>query len=426
MVSDKKEKFGWCLYDWANSAFAVTILAAILPVYFTESIVPVNGAELTIFGWKGNLSATSLWGYTSGLTSLLILLSAPILGAIADKSHRKKAFLMIFCFLGSFLTALLFFSRPSDIFYVLLIFCLAQYCFVGGNVFYDAFLPFLAKGTEMDRLSGNGYALGYLGGGILLALNVLFIQCAHIVGVQKEMAVRLSFVSTGIWWAFFGGISFRLFQENARPHENRVAFFQSAVDGLQNVRETIRVVRQHRNVLFFLVAYMIYNEGVQTVIRMASIYGKEELGLSTGTLLGTLLMVQFIGIGGAILMSWIAARFGIKQTIITILASWFALTIFAYGMTKAWEFWFLGGCVGLMLGGTQALSRSFYGRMIPSNQSAQFFGYYSVFAKMSAIWGPILFAYIRQTTGTSRLSVLSLSLFFLVGCGMLFFVREEE
>ena len=425
MRPDKKEKFGWCLYDWANSAFAATILAAILPVYFAESIVPANGAKLAFFGWKGSVSATSLWGYASGLTSLLILLSAPVLGAIADKSQRKKAFLVTFCFLGSFLTSLLFFSSPSDIFYVLLIFCLAQYCFVGGNVFYDAFLPFLAKGTEMDRLSGNGYALGYLGGGLLLALNVLFIQCAPIIGVQKEMAVRLSFVSAGIWWAFFGAISFRLFHESAGPHEKRSTLFQSAVEGLQNVRETIRVVRQSRNVLLFLVAYMIYNEGVQTVIRMASIYGKEELGLSTGTLLGTLLMVQFVGIGGAILMSWIAARFGIKQTIMAILASWFALTIFAYGMTEAWEFWFLGGGVGLILGGTQALSRSFYGRMIPREQSAQFFGYFSVFAKMSAIWGPILFAFIRQMTGTSRLSVLSLSVFFLVGCGMLFFVKEE-
>jgi UMF1 family MFS transporter len=171
---------------------------------------------------------------------------------------------------------------------------------------------------------------------------------------------------------------------------------------------------------------MIYNEGVQTVIRMASIYGKDELDLSTGTLLGTLLMVQFIGIGGALFMSWVAQKFGIKRTIMGLLVLWLALTLFAYGITTSVEFWILGGAVGLILGGTQALSRSFYGRLIPKEQSAQFFGYFSVFAKMSAIWGPILFAFIRQVTGTSRLSVLSLALFFLVGWGILFFVKEED
>lgn len=423
---NKKEKFGWCLYDWANSAFATTILAAILPVYFAESIVPENGAHIVFMGWKGCLSATSLWGYTSGLMSLLVLLSAPIMGEIADKSHRKKKFLMTFCFLGSFLTSLLYFSGPSDIFYTLIIFGLAQYCFVGGNVFYDSFLPLLAKGSEMDRLSGQGYALGYLGGGLLLALNVLFIQFSDVIGVNKGTAVRMSLASAGVWWALFGSVSFMMFHEEKGLDAGSKSLAGDALEGLKKMRETIKTVAEHRNVLLFLVAYMIYNEGVQTVIRMASIYGKDELGLSTGTLLGTLLMVQFIGIGGALFMSWVAQKFGTKRTIMGILVIWLALTLFAYGINTSVEFWILGGAVGLILGGTQALSRSFYGRLIPKEQSAQFFGYFSVFAKMSAIWGPILFAFIRQVTGTSRLSVLSLALFFLVGWGILFFVKEEE
>jgi len=423
---NKKEKFGWCLYDWANSAFATTILAAILPVYFAESIVPENGAHIVFMGWKGCLSATSLWGYTSGLTSLLVLLSAPILGEIADKSHRKKTFLMTFCFLGSFLTSLLYFSGPSDIFYTLIIFCLAQYCFVGGNVFYDSFLPLFAKGSDMDRLSGQGYALGYLGGGLLLALNVLFIQFSDVMGVNKGAAVRMSLASAGVWWALFGSVSFMMFNEEKGLDTESKSLAADAFEGLKKIRETIKTVAEHRNVLLFLVAYMIYNEGVQTVIRMASIYGKDELGLSTGTLLGTLLMVQFIGIGGALFISWVAQKFGIKRTIMGLLVLWLALTLFAYGITTSVEFWILGGAVGLILGGTQALSRSFYGRLIPKEQSAQFFGYFSVFAKMSAIWGPILFAFIRQVSGTSRLSVLSLALFFLMGWGILFFVKEEN
>ncbi len=420
-----KEKFGWCLYDWANSAFATTIIAAILPVYFAERIVPINGVDMGFLGWNCTLSATSLWGYASGLTSLLILMSAPVLGGIADRVHRKKGFLMTFCFTGSFLTFLLYFSGPSDVFFTLIIFCLAQYCFIGGNVFYDAFLPLLAKGSDMDKLSGQGYALGYLGGGILLALNVLFIQFGDRMGIGKDMAVRLTLVSAGVWWAFFGAVSFMMFQEEKAGDSKQERLGSAAIKGLQETWKTIQTVREHKHILLFLAAYMIYNEGVQTVIRMSSIYGKDELGLSTGTLLGTLLMVQFIGIGGAIFMSRIAAKIGIRQTVMGLLIVWFAVTIFAYGISSSTEFWILGGAVGLILGGTQALSRSYYGRLIPKEQTAEFFGYFSVFAKMSAIWGPILFAFIRQVTGTSRLSVLSLGVFFLVGWGLLFFVKEK-
>ncbi len=420
-----KEKFGWCLYDWANSAFATTILAAILPVYFAEQIVPEQGVDLAAMGFNGSLSATSLWGYASGLTSLLVLISAPVLGGIADQGRKKKIFLMTFCYLGSLLTMLLFFSGPGDVFYVLILFCLAQYFFVGGNVFYDAFLPIISKGRDMDRLSGQGYALGYLGGGLLLALSFLFIQFSHGLGIHKDTAVRLSLLSAGLWWALFGTISFLLFQEETGPHTVKKSIRQAGLEGLRKTWETLRAVAGYRQVLIFLVAYMLYNDGVQTVIRMASIYGKDELHLSTGTLLGTLLMVQFIGIGGAVFMSRVARYYGTKKTIMGLLVAWFALTIFAYRMNTSLEFWILGIAVGLILGGTQALSRSFYGRLIPEGQSAQFFGYFSVFSKLSAIWGPILFAFIRQTTGTSRFSVLAVSVFFLAGWLILFFVEGD-
>jgi len=426
LSSNNKEKFGWCLYDWANSAFATTILAAILPVYFAEYVVPKQGVDLSFMGFTGCLSATSLWGYASGLTSLLILFSAPLLGGIADQGRKKKSLLMIFCYLGSLFTVLLFFSGPGDVFYILILFCLAQYFFVGGNVFYDAFLPLITKGKDMDQLSGQGYALGYLGGGLLLAISVLFIQFSHVFGIHKETAVRLSLASAGLWWALFGTISFLLFQEEKTPGEVQKSIRQAALEGLRKTWETTRAFTRHRQVLIFLVAFMLYNDGVQTVIRMASIYGKDELNLPTGTLLGTLLMVQFIGIGGAILMSRVARPFGTKRTIMGLLVIWFALTIFAYKMNTSLEFWIMGVVVGLILGGTQALSRSFYGRLIPEGQSAQFFGYFSVFSKLSAIWGPILFAFIRQATGTSRFSVLAVSVFFVVGWLILFFVEEGK
>jgi UMF1 family MFS transporter len=421
----RKEKFGWCLYDWANSAFATTIMASVLPVYFAASIVPEQGAEVSFMGFSWCLSATSLWGYVSGLTAFLVLITAPVLGGIADYGHRKKAFLMAFCYSGAFLTALFFFSGPGRVFYTLFLFFLAHYCFVGGNVFYDAFLPFLSRGKDMDRLSGQGFALGYLGGGLLLALNVLFIQFSQELGVDKGAAVRLSLASAGIWWGLFGTIAFLLFREEKSSRVEHMGLIRAAARGLQETWETARMVARYRHILIFLLAYMIYNDGVQTVIKMASIYGKDELGLSTGTLLGTLLMVQFIGIAGTLLMSRIALWFGTKKTIMGGLLVWLGLTIFSYGMNTSQEYWLLGIVVGLVLGGTQALSRSLYARLIPKEHAAQFFGYFSVFAKFSAIWGPIIFAIIRQVTGTARLSILSLSLFFLTGWILLFFVREK-
>jgi UMF1 family MFS transporter len=425
-VKNKRERFGWCLYDWANSAFATTILAAVLPIYFAGSVVPKQGVELTLLGYKGCLSATSLWGYAGGLTALLIMVSAPVLGGIADHSNRKKAFLIAFCYSGSAMTTLFFFSGPGDVFYTLFLFCVAHYCFVGGNVFYDAFLPFLSKGKDMDRLSGQGYALGYFGGGLLLALNVFFIQGSQKIGVPKEMAVRLSLASAGIWWALFGTMAFFMFQEERLSEARDTSLCRAALAGLLKAWQTTRMITKYKQILIFLVAYMIYNDGVQTVIKMASIYGKDELHLPTGTLLGTLLLVQFIGIGGVLLMSRIAGRLGTRQTIMGALLIWLGLTIFAYGMNTSLEYWLLGIVVGVILGGTQALSRSLYGRLIPQEHAAQFFGYFSVFAKFSAIWGPIIFAFIRQVTGTSRLSILFLSLFFLTGWILLFFVRVKE
>ena len=422
----KRERFGWCLYDWANSAFATTIMAAVLPVYFAEKVVSESGADILVFNLKVHLSATSLWGYASGFTAFLLMISGPVLGAIADHSHRKKFFLMIFCYSGSILSVLLFFSGPGNVFYTLIIFCLAYYCFVGGNIFYDAFLPFFSSNEEIDSLSGQGYASGYLGGGILLALNILFIQFSYQFGVSKLVAVKLSLASAGIWWAMFGTISFFLFQEEKGNSSLHVNIWQVAKIGILKTWQTTRMVAGYRHLLMFLLAFMIYNDGIQTVIKMASIYGKEELQLSTGTLLGTLLMVQFIGIGGALFMVRIAGWFGTKRTIMGGLLVWIGVTLFAYRMNTSLEFWILGIVAGLILGGTQALSRSLYGSLIPKDQSAQFFGYYSVFAKFSAIWGPIIFALIRQITGTSRLSILSLSLFFIIGWVLLLFVKEKK
>ncbi|MDY6971910.1 MAG: MFS transporter, partial [Thermodesulfobacteriota bacterium] len=356
----------------------------------------------------------------------LIMISGPVLGGIADYTQRKKSFLMVFCYSGSLITTLFVLSGPGDVFFTLLLFCLAYYCFAGGNIFYDAYLPLLSRGKDMDRLSGQGYALGYMGGGLLLCLNLLFIRFSQEIGVCAGTATRLSLASAGIWWGVFGTISFSLFHEERARYSRQRSLLRAAFAGMKKAFVTTMMVARHREILIFLLAYMIYNDGVHTVITMASIYGKDELHLSTGTLLGTLLMVQFTAIGGSLLMSRVARSFGSKKTIMGILILWFGVTIFAYGMKTCLEYWILGLIVGLILGGTQALSRSFYGCLIPRDEAAQYFGYFSAFAKFSAIWGPILFAIIRQVTGTSRLSILSLSSFFMIGFVLVSFVHEKE
>lgn len=421
----RSDRFGWCVYDWANSAFATTVLAAVLPVYFAEWVVPPEGAALTWFGLDTVLSATSLWGYANGLVSILVILTAPVLGGIADFSSRKKLFLMTGAYAGALATLGLGFCGAGDVQGTLLLFCIGQYAFVSANVFYDAFLPFLATGRDMDRLSGQGYALGYLGGGLLLLLNVLFIHFHQAFGVDQEVAVRLSLASAGVWWGGFSTVTLFMLRERSASVSVRTGLSFSVRKGFSSLRETVLHIVRRRNLLLFLVAYMIYNDGVQTIIKMAAIFGKEELGLSSSTLLGTFLMVQFVGIAGALGMSRAAETLGVRRTILLALAVWLGLTLFAFRMRTPGEYWIMGLVVGLILGGTQALSRSFYARLVTRERAAQLFGFFSVFSKFSAVWGPILFALIRQLTGTARLSILSVSVFFLVGGAILCFVKER-
>jgi len=422
----RSERFGWCVYDWANSAFATTVLAAVLPVYFAEWVVPPGGAALSWLGVDTRLSATSLWGYANGLIAILVILTAPVLGGIADFSSRKKLFLMTGAYAGAVATLGLGFCGAGDVQATLLLFCIGHYAFVCANVFYDAFLPFLATGPEMDRLSGQGYALGYLGGGLLLLLNVVFIHFHQVFEVEQETAVRLSLASAGLWWGGFSTVTLLTLRERSASVSRRTGLAFSVRAGFASLREAVLHIVRRRNLLLFLVAYMIYNDGVQTIIKMAAIFGKEELGLSSSTLLGTLLMVQFVGIGGALGMSRAAEALGVRRTILGALAVWLGLTLFAFRMETPGEYWIMGLVVGLILGGTQALSRSFYARLVAREHAAQLFGFFSVFSKFSAVWGPILFALIRQLTGTSRLSIVSISVFFLVGGAILCFVKEEQ
>lgn len=405
---------GWYLYDWANSAFATVILAALLPVYFAEAVVPAGGA--TLFGV--NFSATSLWGYVSGISALLVFLSAPALGAMADASRARRRWLIGFFLPGALATMLLVTVGPGDVGRALWLYFAAATAFVAANIFYDSFLPGLGGPAERDRISAKGFAWGYAGGGLLFLFDLLLVQGHASVGLSKEWAVRIALCSAGLWWGGFGLLAWRMLEEPAGAAKRPVRL-------LSATWSTFRRLLARRETALFCIAYLFYNDGIQTVVKMASIYGKDELGLATGTLLGTLLMVQVIGVPGALLFGRLAGRLGTRRSLMLSLLIWLGVVILGYRMTAAWEFWLLGALVGFCLGATQALSRSFFSRHVPEGREAEYFGFYSVFAKFSAIGGPLLFAIIRQATGTARLSILALGLFFLIGLVLLAMMRKE-
>jgi len=428
----EKNVFAWYMYDWANSAFATTVIAALLPIYFASVIVPSTGWIFRFGSIEISTNATTLWAFLSGATAFIVFLSAPVLGAIADISKSKKRFLMTFCFGGSLFTTLLFFSRSGDVWMTMIIFFLANTCFISANIFYDAFLPHIAAKEEIDQVSGKGYAYGYLGGGLQFFICIILIMAHNKIGLERTLAVRICLLFTGIWWAGFSIITFIWLRE---PKGDKITIQQYKANnnlwsyvktGIMQTWHTIINVKKHRNLAIFLIAFMFYNDGIHTVIRMATIYGKDELGLKNETLMGTLLLVQFVGIGGALLFSHFSKTFGTKRILTLVLFLWLGILCYAYLMTSTLDFWILGIAVGLVLGGSQALSRSMYGSMVPINESAEFFGFYSVFAKFSAIWGPFLFGIIRQITGTSRLAILSLLGFFIIGIILLCFVREKS
>lgn len=427
MLNDRKQIFGWVMYDWANSAYITTVTVAVLPAYFASVIIPAEG--LTI----GNITytATALWGFLISLSAFFVFIFAPVLGAISDFSASKKNFLMFFCYTGSLAACLLFFCQAGDIALTIFLFLIAQIGFVAANIFYDAFLPQIASEDRIDWVSGKGFAFGYVGGGIQFALSLGLIAAHQNLGISAELAARLAMLMAGLWWGGFTLITFVCLKEakatDKLPEEYRhlpkwMAYTQV---GLVRTVVTVRKVKLFRDLLLFLVAYLIYNNGIQTVITMATIFGKEELKFNTNVLMITLLMIQFVSIIGALIFSKLAEMISAKNALMISLVGWALVVIYSYFLQTTTEYFILGGIVGLVLGGSQSLSRSFYGAIIPVKASAEFYGFYSVFNKGSAIFGPLLFGIISQVTGSARNSILSLIIFFIMGLLLLFLLDQK-
>ena len=403
---NRPELRAWAMYDWANSAFQSTIITAIFPPFFSAvaaaGLPPVIATER--FAWATTIAV--------GITAVL----GPILGAIADYRAIKKKMLGVSVGIGVVTTMMLATIGRGEWEYAALLFMIANIAIASSFVFYDSLLPHIAAPEEMDRVSTAGYAVGYFGGGVLLVINLLWILMPARFGIPDTVtAIKLSFVSVGVWWLVFSIPLFRRVPEPVRVLEaDETANENPVLAAFVRVREAFHELRGYRQAFLMLVAFLLYNDGIQTIIRMAAIYGA-EIGIDQNAQIEAFVVVQFVGVPFAFLFGALAGRIGAKAGIFLALTVYTAISILAYFMTSAWQFFVLAFLVGTVQGGSQALSRSLFARMIPKHKSSEYFGFFSVFEKFAGIAGPALFAASVSLFGSSRAAVLSVILFFICG-----------
>jgi UMF1 family MFS transporter len=418
----RPELRAWALYDWANSAMVTTVITAVFPIYFTA--VAAAGAAPA--------AATRRFAVATTAGLLAVAALSPVLGTLADVRPLKKRMLGGFLALGVLATAALFLVQRGDWLLGAALFVLGNVGLNGSFVFYDSLLPHVAHGDELDRVSTAGYALGYLGGGLLLGLNLAWIQRPGWFGLpsgpglspaEATLPARLAFLSVAAWWLLFSAPLF------LRVPEPRV---QAAPAGTSAVRltaerllRTFRALRQHRQALLMLLAFLIYNDGIGTIIRMATAYGT-EIGIGQAELIAAVLLVQFVGVPFAFLFGSLASWMGAKRAILLGLAVYAGISVIGYYMRTAAHFFALAILVGVVQGGTQALSRSLFASLVPRHQSGEFFGFFSVTEKVAGILGPALFAVAITVAGSSRAAVLSVIAFFVAGGLLLVQVDVEE
>lgn len=428
MRNDRRAIFGWSLYDFANSAYTTTTLAVLLPALFADEIVPEGG--VSVLG--ATLDGESLFGYAIGVTALIAFAFSPALGAVGDFSASKLRFLRAFAYTGALLSTGFALAGPGDVWFTLVLLLVVESCWAFAQVFYDSLLPHLTTRDTIDRVSSRGFAFGYLGGGLQFLLSLLLIQLSP--ETFTSTAVRIAIVAAGLWWLVFTIIGLRRLTEPTAPAAGvaqpgrgwRPAAYARL--GFSRTWQTVRRLRQFPQLLLFLVAFFLYNDGVQTVIAISAVFATETLGLDVGDVALAFLTVQIVGVIGALAFGRLATVIGAKRAILVSLVLWTGVSVLGYLLPEGEFLPFLGlaASVGLVLGGTQALSRSLYGTMIPEEASAEFYGFYSVFSKFASIWGPITFAFVNQVTGSSRNAILSLIVFFAIGFVLLAMVNVEQ
>jgi UMF1 family MFS transporter len=412
----RRELRAWAMYDWANSAVQTTIIAAVFPIYFHNVVAQELGDALS----------TSRFAWATTVAIVIVALIAPLLGAIADYAALKKTMLGTFVGLGVVSTTAMYWVGPGDWKLGLTLFVFANVAVAASIVFYESLLPHLVAENELDRVSSAGYAIGYLGGGVLLAINLLMIQRPGWFGIpDTTTAVRLSLASVGIWWLVFSIPIFRQVPEPARRLEPDEAPGANPVStGIKRLIETFHELRRYKQAFLLLVAFLVYNDGIQTIIRMATTFGS-QIGIDQNAMITALLITQFIGVPFAFLFGMVAERIGAKTAVFAGLSVYAVIIALGYRMSSAAHFYALAIMVGMVQGGTQALSRSLFASMIPRHKSSEFFAFFGVFERYAGILGPLVFAAMVDATGQSRNAMLAVLGFFVVGAAVLIFVDVE-
>lgn len=395
------------MYDWANSAFATTVMAGFFPLFFKAYWAdPGNPEESTFY-----------LGLANSLASIIVAALAPFLGAIADRGSAKKKFLFTFAFFGIVMTSGLWFVAQGYWQMAVIFYVAASVGFSGGNIFYDSLLPSIADESKVNYASSLGYALGYMGGGLLFLLNVLMFKFPETFGLSDSAAaIKLSFVSVAIWWALFS-IPVMLFVREPQIYD-RVPLSKAVTLGWKQLRDTLRDIRHLKVVGLFLLAYWFYIDGVDTIVKMAVDYGM-SLNFEESALITALLIVQFVAFPAALIYNWIASRIGTKRAIEIAIMAYCFITLLGYFMQTEQHFYVLAILVGLFQGGIQALSRSLYTRLIPAEKAAEFFGFFNMLGKFAAVLGPMLMGSVTLLTGNARLGILSILILFAIGLYLL-------
>jgi len=414
MTTEQRRIYGWAMYDWANSAYATTVMAGFFPLFF-KAFYSAD-ADATI--------STAQLGVANAVSSIVVVLMAPLLGAIADAGGIRKRFMMLFAFLGILMSASLALVGKGQWELAAAVYVLGNIGFMGSNIFYDAFLPSVTTEDKFDKVSGLGYALGYLGGGLLFALNVAMVQVPEWFGMaDKAFAVKASFVSVGLWWALFA-LPFVIWVKETR-NKRQIGALRLSVLGYRRLLRTFTKIKHLRGLFLFLVAYWFYIDGVDTIIRMAVDYGM-AIGFESGDLIKALLMVQFIGFPATIIVAKLAQIWDTKKAIYLTLGIYVLIAVLAASMHNVNEFFLLAGMIALVQGGIQAMSRSYYSRMLPAEYSAEFFGFYNFLGKFATVLGPLLIGAVGLMTHSPRAGIASVSVFFVIGAAILYFIDEKR
>ncbi len=425
-ASLKREQRAWFMFDWANSAYFSTVVTLFLGPYLTAIARSAAGPDGLIHPFGLPIDPRSLWGYLVSLSVLTQVLVLPLVGAIADYGRRKREILGVLAYTGALATMCLFFVEGSNYLLGAALFLIANLAFGASIVVYNAFLTEISTPEERDNISSKGWGIGYLGGGLLLALNLAFLSNATAFGVSKGMAVRISMGSAGLWAALFTLIPMAGLKNHGaqRPLPPGQSIFKV---GFQQFSHTIKGLKRYPKTLLFLAAYLTYNDAIQTVIAMAGQFGSDELKMPMEQLTLAILMVQFVAFAGALLFNWIATKFTAKRTVLAALVIWTGVLVYIYvSVSTPTEFFIMAALVGIVMGGSQALSRSLFSLMIPAGKEAEYFSLYEISDKGTSWLGPLVFGLALQMTGSYRLAALSLAIFFVVGFALLTRVNIDE